>query len=509
MTIQRNPFAPLQAMVLALLCGCTTTYVGQKMDVSGKLPKASSGVPFVMSKPQYKVSITADPNDATKEVYSLAAEDVPDATLKFTIALDPALWVDGKFDLDIGDAGNLAGATSTTTSRVVDTFSALISFGLKLKSTGVLDAVGTVQRYKTTIKDSPATACATSSANPGPQVRDDIVAEITHLETEAKGEIGEARNSNTGVAELVGARLHYLDSQQKLCMEAVLPNFEGATQKENFDKSIAAAKAAATTTSDKAAVEAMLKAVQGLVDALDEDGLKTLGDELRGKPEPYALVRVATAQGGQLIGAMQAGRFARSLPNMGAEVWRSRHLAYLDRKLTSARLNRLLLSKASKSAESKAPAEAATKATSTAAAEAATAVAALEAEWAATLGAVPTVQRIGRIDKFLLTSKDLDPGQRTRRSSAAEQAGLREERDKLQAQVSQARFDLLGKNKVVALSREKVAATKIEPRANLPVVLANQAYVDEANKQKLTENDPEFVLVLDADTSGAIKGVKP
>ena len=279
--ITRKPFAAVQVAVLALLCGCTTTYVGQKMDVNGKLPKAGSGVPFTMSKPQYKLNIAADPNEPTREVYTLVAEDVPDATLKFTIALDPAIWVDGKFDLDIGDAGNLAGATSTTNSRIVDTFSALVSLGLKLKSTGVLDAVGTVALYKSVVAKSTTAACSAASADPGLTVGKAIATEITALEAEAKAEIGEAKNFNAAVAELVGARLHYLDSRQRQCMEEVLVEFNGTVQKQNFDKSIEAAKTAAASESDKPAVEAMLKSIQGFVAALDEASLKLLGDELR------------------------------------------------------------------------------------------------------------------------------------------------------------------------------------------------------------------------------------
>ncbi len=508
MTIWKNPLASLLTMALALLCGCTTTYVGQKMDVAGKLPKDRSGVPFNMSKPQYKVSISADPNEPTKEVYALVAEDVPDATLKFTIALAPALWVDGKFDLDIGAAGNLASATSTTSSRVVDTFSALATFGLKLKSMGVLDAASTVSLYKTVVESSVEAECIVASSKPNVTVGKAIVAEITRLEMEAKEEIGEAKNYNTAVAQLVADRLHYLNTQHKRCMEAVLSKFEVTEQKTNFDNSITEAKMAAKSTPDQEKVDAMLKSIKGFVDALDEDGLKVLADALRGKSEPYKLVRAATAQGSQFIGAVQAGRFARSLVNMSSTVWRSRHLAYLERKLTAVKLD-LLLSETSKNASTKTSADDTKKATIKANDSPVTIKADLEAEWAATLGEVPTMRRIERIDKFLLTSKDLDPGERTRRSSAAEQVGLREERDKLQAKVTQARTDLLGKNKVVALSLEKAEAAKVEPRANVPVVIASQVDVDAANKRKVTESDPEFVLVLEPDTSPAIKGVKP
>ena len=55
------------------LAGCTTTYVGQKLDPDGKLTKPG-GVPFVLTKPEYTVAVTADAGDATKPVYTLTVQ---------------------------------------------------------------------------------------------------------------------------------------------------------------------------------------------------------------------------------------------------------------------------------------------------------------------------------------------------------------------------------------------------------------------------------------------------
>src|SRR5687768_15705028 len=110
---------------LLTLGGCTTTYVGQKIGPDGALTKPG-GVPFVMTKPEYAVNIAADVTDATKAVYTLTVQYVPDATQRFTVALDPALFVNGKLDLDFGDNGNLTSAAATTTTHVVDTFGALL-----------------------------------------------------------------------------------------------------------------------------------------------------------------------------------------------------------------------------------------------------------------------------------------------------------------------------------------------------------------------------------------------
>lgn len=480
--------APALAALMWSICGCTT-YVGQKMGADGALPKQDAGVPFVMTKPQYKVDITADANDPTKAIYTITADDVPDATQRFTIALDPALFVDGKFDLDFGTNGNLTGATATTTSRLVDTFASFIAVALKVKSAAFLDSVTTMQEYKKAVSASTDPACTRTDPASGVKVQAAIEAEIKNLETEAKREAGDSKNAAKVAAELVASRLHYTDVLQRDCMAAVAVTISGLSKgpEDTFNSQVKGARDAARA--DKAD-DSAIDTIQALVTALDEEGLKAIQNDLKGKAAPLdSKIRETAAAGERLVGAKLHSRFARSLPDMSTEVWRARHLSYLERRIAARKLDSLLSLKEPKSERAE---------------RAARDIAALQSEWAATLGETATVQRVGRIDGFLSSIKDLSPD--SRRSGANEQVKLREERDKLQARIDQARADLLAKNKVVPLSREKPAPGKVEPRSNQPVTLVTRDYVTKANATPAAfGNLPEFVIVIEPDRKGAIE----
>lgn len=103
--------------------------------------------------------------DATKPVYTLTVQYVPDATQRFTVALDPALFVNGKLDLDLGSSGNLTGAAATTSTRVIDTFGSLVGLALKAQSTGLLDAGSTLSAYKAAVKSTDDPGCPSVSSS--------------------------------------------------------------------------------------------------------------------------------------------------------------------------------------------------------------------------------------------------------------------------------------------------------------------------------------------------------
>ena len=118
------------ALAAAALAGCTT-YVGKRLPADGKLATTDiTGLPFNLTKPQYSVDIAPDANDATKAVYTLKSTDVTDSTQRYTLALDPALLVDGTFEFTYGDQGNITSATATSTSRVIATLEAAVSFAI-------------------------------------------------------------------------------------------------------------------------------------------------------------------------------------------------------------------------------------------------------------------------------------------------------------------------------------------------------------------------------------------
>ena len=468
--------AAVHAAALAL-GGCTTTYTGQKIGPDGALAKAG-GVPFVMTKPEYTLNITADPTDATKPVHTLTVAYVPDATQRFTLALDPALLVNGKLELDFGSSGNLTGAAATTTTRVVETFGALVQLAIKAKSTSLLDSASTLDAYKTRVKETAQ--CTTLQAT------------LKGLEEEAKREVGDRTNVERARADWVGERLHYLDQAQRECMIAVVKNIEDVQEKpakNRYDDALEEAKKAADGNAELLLLN---RQIQAEFAALNEDALKKIDADLTGKGDAYKKAQEAARQGAQYVQLRLAGRFARSLADMGSDVWRARHLAYLERKLAQCRIDSLLPNTQSVCNEKK---------------EIAGSTAALRDEWTKTLGETATVERIARIDTLLAAVRKSPPNALGRHGAVDEHVKLREERDKLQTRLDQLRTDLIGKNKIVALGPDAPKATKVDPRPNVPVTLVKRGYVDAVKANPASFKNaklPEFVLVLEPDDSGAV-----
>ncbi|MBK7278263.1 MAG: hypothetical protein IPN37_18205 [Betaproteobacteria bacterium] len=465
------------------LAGCTTTYVGQKLDPDGKLTKPG-GVPFVLTKPEYTVAVTADAGDATKPVYTLTVQYVPDATQRFTVALDPALFVNGKLDLDLGSSGNLTGAAATTSTRVIDTFGSLVGLALKAQSTGLLDAGSTLSAYKAAVKSTDDPGCPSVSSS------------IDEFEQEAGREVGTQMNAKRLQAEWVGERLHYIDQSQRNCMTAVVAKSIKEKQEDLsegiYKKALEASEAVAKDNAELALLNRQIKAE---VAALNEDGLSKIADGLNGKPVPFTLAQSAARAGEQFVRLRLAGRFARSLADMSPDVWRARHLAYLERKIAQCAGEALLPGSASACGQGPKIAER---------------VAALKSDWARTLGESGLVERVARIDVLLSDVRTTPAAAPGRLGAVEEHVKLREERDRLQARIDQLRSDLIGKNKVVALAPAAPKASKVEPRPNVPVTLVKAAYVTAVNAKPADYKDaalPEFVLVLEPDNAAAVSAL--
>ena len=239
----------LVGCLLTAIGGCTTTYIGQKIEPNGKLSKPSGGVPFVMTRPEYMLNITPDSTEPTKAVYTLAANYVPDASQRFTIALDPGLFVNGKFDLDFGDNGNLAGSTSTTTSKVIETFGSFV--GAAIKVSALLDAGDTLVAYKAALKANGDSRCDGAALGGKGTVKDELTAVIQDLEVEAEREIGDKTNAKRLRAELVGERLHYLNASQRDCMTAVVEEVKAKQEDPSEKKYTADLKSLESAAKDR------------------------------------------------------------------------------------------------------------------------------------------------------------------------------------------------------------------------------------------------------------------
>ena len=483
------------------LSGCSS-FVGHKLPPDGGLGPGQQGVPYVMTRPEYMLAIAADPKDENKEVFTLTKTDVPDPLHRYSLRLDPAWLVDGKFDLTLGELGNFGESTVTTTSRAVTILQAVVSAAIQSRAPGVAakDQAGLLSRIDLALDDKADLACqlpanaddkggksakgTKTPPAPATSVREAIGALIKDLRARARIELQglDKDKLEARVGELAFARLHYLDALQRECLQK-LPK-RVVDQAQDTVKRLANTYDGAVAEAGKLDPKpAELAPIVKAVTDHDIDALKRQADKA-----PDSLKKVVETA--QLLTAEQAllddiRAYLLSLVEMPPEVWRARHLAYVDAQLTTKGFERFLVNDPN----------------SAAARETDRAIAALQADWAATLDVSDIVKRIAKIDVFLTEIRvTTNPGGAAVRFAADEHVRLREERDLLQTRLDQKHADLLAKNKVLALKTAEKPATpkKVVPRKDVPVKLVHRDFIDAAATipaAKLSEQ-PEFVLVL-------------
>lgn len=469
-------------LAASALAGCTTTYVGHKLSTDGKLPPDSvSGIPYVMTRPEYSVDIAPDVNDPTKAVYTLNAKDVPDSKQRYTIALDPALLVDGSFDLTFGELGNLTSATSTTTSRVIATLESVVSFAISRAAPGVAKDMGSVLgQYRKLLKRSEASECKKKTSGGKSDVKTDLDRIIQQFVDEASAEQTDADpvKANAKASSLAASRFHYLNLEQKQCLVAIAPDAKTdlstdvAGVQSKYDAELKSGKEAGK---DKLSEE-WLKNLEAAVKASDVSAV----EKLEQAQIPLAVSKV-TGPAKTLINTKldekRLGLMGEQFAFMTPEVWRARHLQLLERQLKQKRLERLIAGKGNF-------------------AQLDADIGRLEREWAATLGEPKLAQRIAELDAFLAQIRVVPaaPGSGPR-YAAAEHVQLREERDKLQERVDRLRNELVAKNKVIDAEPEK---KKVDPRTGVRVKLVRPSFIENvaANPGTASDDLPEYVLVI-------------
>lgn len=472
--------------VLALVIGATamagcTTYVGHKLPPDGALPTGkTSGIPFVMTRPEYSVDIAPDANDPTKAVYTLKSKDVPDPTQRYTIALDPALFVDGTLDLAFGELGNITSATATTTSRVVATIESVVSFAINKAASAVAKDMGTsLGAYRKVLRGAKASEC-TKTVN-GTALNLVLDSQLQKLLDEANLEQTETDETKrtAKASSLVAARFHYLNQEQKACLAAVVPDAktslnEGLGEVEkNYLTALAAAKDAGK---DSKLAQEWIANLEAAVKSQDVAAVEVLA---KSATVPDSVTKVSAAAKTFINTALDAKRLSlmsEQFAFMPPEVWRARHLQQIERQLKQRRLERLL-------GDNSKPRPVDSE------------IARLEGEWAETLGEPKLVQRIAELDTFLAQVRVVPANQGSGpRYAASEHVQLREERDKLQERVDRLRNELVAKNKVIDAEPEK---KKVEPRTDVRVKLVKPSFIEKVAANPGTVPDlPEYVLVV-------------
>lgn len=489
------------ALGIGALAGCATTYVGQKLPPDGQLTKdAVTGIPFVMTRPEFSVDIAPDASDATKAVYTLKQKDVPDRNHRYTIALDPALLVDGALDLTFGELGNLTGATATSTSRVIATLESAVSFVINRNAGGAAkDMSSVLGQYRKLLTGSDKAAC-TAQVKEKEKKREKekekkpvttaLVIDGTIEALLAKATIEQASEADPVKAKakassLAAARFHYADSMQKACLETLVADARAdrvvstKAAQDTYDKALLKAQTAATDEFSKAWIATLAEAVK----ALDVAAVEKLE-----KSSVPSDVKAVSGNAKSLINAsIDASRLetmAEQFAYMTPEVWRARHLVSLERRIKQRRLDVLIADKGG----GKLPDPQLVQ---------------LEREWASTLGEPKVALRIVELDKFLTEIRIVPGGPGSgARYAAADHVQLREERDKLQDRLDKARNELVAKNKVIDPEPDK---KKVEPRTDVAVRLVRQSFVDTVAANPGAVKDlPDYVLVVEPIPSTAV-----
>ncbi len=492
------------AALLFTCVGCTT-YVGHKLPDDGSLPAGSTGIPFMMTRPEYSVDVTPDPSDATKAVYTLSETDVPDATQRYSVRLDPALLVDGTFDFTFGDNGNLTTSTTTTTSRVVATLQAAIGAVIDVAGKGVAKDEGhALGSYIFLVKNTQERACIKVLVPRKTTTDKDITVESTifdrlvSLREQAGQEVAEADENKraSAVAKLVQSRFYYDTADEAGCLKSLAIEATAKSKTEVEDKQkayevelakppVVAARAPAASASSAIVLAATKKGVADATTSSAND-LKELKAEPDLDPLKNAAIDLINTKIADAERQAIATRFAkitpeqsraRMLQDIESQIARRQFdLTVATRRLAALEVDR----NADKSGKKKLGEDIG---------ELESQLRSLRAAWGATLQAKAQIQRVAMLDSFLTEVHVTRADGGGQRYAIDEMVKARTERDALQGQIDALRSTL------VALAdppNAKPDDPKIVPRMAQRVRLVTAATCNPA----AFKDQPEFVVVL-------------
>ena len=469
-------------LAIACLASCTT-YVGHKLDKSGALPPSSTGIPYTMTKPEYTVSITPNAEDPSKAVYTLSMKDVPDPNHRYTLALDPSLFTDGKFTMKFGEYGNLTDANATTSSRVVATLKAVgkAAAQFKLFDATQRDELDKFLSYVAANRKCQAGAPRSAGAS--------ISTTITDLY-----EKGEAEKEGTGVERAIDSYFYRTPAEQD-CLETVKAALDGNAPIASIvaiQTSTVAARGSVTevinsltpsgslTTTSISEIRDIVKAVEGWSKAKDAASIDRAAD-YAGK---YRFVRYldmyltrARNQANAELAHDRVKALAKSFA-LPRDVWRARYVKWLGTEIEKEKFRKDLDPQAGTT----------TYATITA----------HEKTRAELVGGRPILQRIQNLDTLLQQVHiTRNPTDGSVRIAADEHIKLREERDRLDIQLKALIASIISSD---AKGGDKA---KVKARPDEEVRLANRKFINDVNDNLpiFFTKLPEFVLVLEPQPS--------
>ena len=220
------------AIVLTgLLAGCGASFVGSKLPPSGALSNLPErgGIPFMLSRPSYKVAVTPDPTDNTKAQFALSVQYVPDSTQMYSIRFDPAIFAESSFKFTFHESmpGVLAGVGADVKEQVTPTIKSIGTF-----TASVIGLVTTATLDPTSEKPVLAGVLDTVRAKCLPDVATQIVADVhqfvpTTVSSMASDESFVSDVVAWGAAETPMRTLyHYKTPEQRNCLAIVARSYQ-------------------------------------------------------------------------------------------------------------------------------------------------------------------------------------------------------------------------------------------------------------------------------------------
>ena len=215
------------AVILTLLSGCSSTFVGHKLGLTRdkQNPIVETGIPVTMNRPEFRLTVAKEKVGNKEQLVSkIAVQWVPDNAQRYTLSLDPGLFTKSSFTHTFDQAGNFATGTGSVESQAVTAISTLGELAGLFFGLGIFDTTHPMQMLREEIESSVAPECMTIHQNDlfssYPPIPDETVGTVIALrwkKYEQDGERLEKGGSDASVLE----RIHFTSQQERECFATI------------------------------------------------------------------------------------------------------------------------------------------------------------------------------------------------------------------------------------------------------------------------------------------------
>jgi len=216
--------------ILALVGGCSSKFIGHKLGAERDedTPIIETGIPIVMNRPEFQLSVENIKVDNKPVIKStIAVKWVPDNNQRYTLALDPALFVDSSFLHTFDAEGNFTAGAGTTRSKVVETIKSLGTLSTSVLSLAALfDISSPVKALRDAVEVSARGECTEDRENSHSGIFANIPLDKTDVRSaivwrwKRYEEIGERASKGDGDKEVL-KRIHYVNEQEQNCFRKI------------------------------------------------------------------------------------------------------------------------------------------------------------------------------------------------------------------------------------------------------------------------------------------------